>query len=184
MAKSKELVAEVKALGDEAWKFFVKARESARAPDKSNDQAVQEAYAATVAKFSGGASNTTTVTPPSNITLYDRDEFETTNPVAINKVFAWVAANMYVDGILPGDAPNSEAWGLLIWCRAHPNNMSNFYTNMYPKMLPNKTQLEQEGRFNDDGRELSNFIARIRSGREAAVLQGGAKRVLPKPAFS
>ena len=34
------------------------------------------------------------------------------------------------------DAPSTEAWNLLAWCRKRPSNLDAFYSAIFPKVLP------------------------------------------------
>jgi hypothetical protein len=49
---------------------------------------------------------------------------------------------------------------MLHWVRDpyNPKNMSDFFNNVLPKLLPSKKQLDDEDRFKDDGRELDKTI--------------------------
>lgn len=187
MAKKSELVEAVKAIGNpEAFRYFCERREIAKRAGNAPVEAAQIAHDETMGKFGGteAAAGDDAPKPAFNITLYDRDEFEVTNPLPLSQIIPWIATSMLVEGLKPSDAPNSDAWAQLMWCRESPANRAEFYKNIYPKLLPNKTQLEQEARFHDDGSEDLEHIARVRAAREAAVLSTGPKRLRSKHGFS
>lgn len=94
--------------------------------------------------------------------------------VGPREVCEWVFDNMWVDDITPADAPSAGAWGLLIACRRYPDVFKDFYRTTWPKILPNKAELDKMDMLNDDGRETITLITRIQKVRENAVLQSGS----------
>jgi hypothetical protein len=91
--------------------------------------------------------------------LCDIDEFASLEG-ELRKVVEWVANHLAVRNVRPADAPCSMAWAMLHWVRDpyNPKNMSDFFNNVLPKLLPSKKQLDDEDRFKDDGRELDKTI--------------------------
>lgn len=119
-----------------------------------------------------------------NMQLWPKSAFASTAPLPTNRVIAWVSSMLYVDDVQPGDAPNSDAWGWLMWCRESPANRGEFFRSVAPKLIPTKTQLEHEAKRSDDGRELTATIERVRRAREAAVLQAGSEGIRCEPDVS
>lgn len=77
-------------------------------------------------------------------------------------VIRWVHLNMFVDDVKPEDAPNSGAYGWLKRCQQSPSTMDDFYTKVYPKLLPSKAVMDSASRRKDDGRELIELNEEIR----------------------
>ena len=75
----------------------------------------------------------------------------------------WVAKHIAVEDAIASEAPSSEAWGMLIWAQRTGHNEREFWTSIYPKLLPTRTQLDAEARFSDDGRAIISIIERVRS---------------------
>lgn len=77
------------------------------------------------------------------------------------KVVEWVASNMQVEDVGPGDAPSSEAWGMLLWARRSPMNESQFWGTIYAKLLPSRSQIEAEQRYTEDGSRVEEMASRL-----------------------
>jgi hypothetical protein len=77
------------------------------------------------------------------------------------KVVEWVASNMQVSDVGPGDAPSSEAWGMLLWARRSPMNESQFWGTIYAKLLPSRSQIESEQRYTEDGSKVEEMASRL-----------------------
>jgi hypothetical protein len=77
------------------------------------------------------------------------------------KVVEWVASNMQVEDVGPGDAPSSEAWGMLLWARRSPVNESQFWGTIYAKLLPSRSQIEAEQRYTEDGSRVEEMASRL-----------------------
>ena len=66
----------------------------------------------------------------------------------------WVAAHMEDREASRENAPSAAAWGMFVWAKESDANRTKFYTDLLPKVLPTKQQIEREARFHDDGRIL------------------------------
>jgi hypothetical protein len=86
----------------------------------------------------------------------------------------WVYNNMGIrfDTIDPKSAPSPGAYAYLRFVQGNPALMSDFYTKIWPKLIPSRTQLENTDKYNDDNREhfelLDRFTAESR-GDTAAI---------------
>lgn len=90
------------------------------------------------------------------------------------EVVRWVASNMQVEDPCSSDCPSAAAWGLLAQCRESVVARSDFWKTTYPKLLPTKSQMEQEQkRGPDEGRAKAVIEDLLRFGREAR--DGGDK---------
>jgi hypothetical protein len=92
--------------------------------------------------------------------------------VATVKVVEWVASNMQVIDVSPGDAPSSEAWGMLVWARRSPMNESQFWGSIYAKLLPSRSQIEAEQRYSDNGVRMEEMADRLLKMREGTWNNG------------
>lgn len=85
----------------------------------------------------------------------------------------WVAESIALDKPDPKDAPSSQAWGMLMWVRRSPQNESEFWRQIYPKLLPSRTQVDNEDAKIDDGGAVLSMIEDVRTAaREAAAETG------------
>jgi hypothetical protein len=57
--------------------------------------------------------------------------------------------------------PSRGAVALLKWVHASPANASNFYTSMWTKLMPTKSQLDAEARYSDDGNRSIQLLDRL-----------------------
>ena len=199
MAKKNEQTDQIKALGDKAWRWFVSRREVLKAEGRMPSDALEVAARETFEQFAGDAPPTLDElvkekTPDQGakpgddfsfgMNLYDASEFKSVQPLPMNREVAWALAHIYVKGVKPSDAPNSGAWTWLVFCRESKSNRAEFLRTVAPRLIPNKTMIEQEARRQDDGRMLNETIARVRKSREAALLRAGSEGVGEEPGVS
>jgi hypothetical protein len=88
-----------------------------------------------------------------------------TNP---KRTIEWVFQYWQTDDVVPWDAPSPGAWSLRDSMRTNGAFRAQFYMNIYPKLLPTKTQLDELlARMADDGRDVIDlceaFAAVIKS---------------------
>jgi hypothetical protein len=98
-------------------------------------------------------------------------------------VVEWVASNLFVRPVEPGEAPDSTAWGLLQWARSNASSASAFY-QMWAKLLPSRAQVDEQDTSDDDGGELVDALGFVYNAKRAAVLRAGAEGVLCEPPLS
>ena len=68
---------------------------------------------------------------------------------------------------IPGDAvPSKGAVGLLKWVQTSPSNAATFYSSIWAKLMPSRTQLDAEARFSDDGKGELEIISRLEASLE------------------
>lgn len=75
----------------------------------------------------------------------------------------WVFNNLAVplDAIAVESVPSSGAVGLLRWARASPSNEGSFLTTIWPKLMPNRSAVESDMKFGDDGRSVISLIDKV-----------------------
>ena len=76
-------------------------------------------------------------------------------------VVQWVFDNMHNRGVKQKDAPTLGAWGLLQECREDGTTRRNFYMSVWPKLLPSRSELDKEGQFEDDNRDLEGHLEEL-----------------------
>jgi len=90
------------------------------------------------------------------------------------EVAQWVFNNAITpfESLDPLDVPSLGALQLLRWVQTSTTNYTEFIRSIWSKMLPNKSQLDLENRFNDDGRKqfqlLEEFERSLNEGSAAA----------------
>lgn len=85
------------------------------------------------------------------------------------QVVDWVAKHLAIGDVSPEDAPSAEAWAMLTWVQRSYLNETDFWKSIYRALLPNKTELEAEGRFSDDGRGILRIISSVEKACQEAV---------------
>jgi len=73
----------------------------------------------------------------------------------------WVFHALGAKELKPEDAPSSGAWALLTTLQGDEHLLKNFYTTVYPKLLPAKSKMEQDDDHVDDGRGQFGLIERL-----------------------
>lgn len=91
------------------------------------------------------------------------------DPASARQVVEWVFNNLDVEGLKPKDAPSPGAWSLLQRVRLYPELTVDFYKTVWPKLLPNKAQIEAEDRARGGGTdELERSLERVEQALGAA----------------
>lgn len=77
----------------------------------------------------------------------------------------WVAENLWIRAVKPGDAPSATAWGLLIFAREpRGSNRLVFWKDIHAKVEAGETKSDSEdGPFRDDGKEIIATIDALRA---------------------
>ena len=78
----------------------------------------------------------------------------------------WVFDNMAKDDVGPGDAPSMGAWGYLMQCRSDDTIKRSFYSTVWPKLLPSRSELERDVQMRDDDRELESHLEELKRWRK------------------
>jgi hypothetical protein len=102
------------------------------------------------------------------------------DPVNARAAIEWVAANLCVRPLEVKVAPNSTAWGLLIWADAGAANKSAFY-QMWAKLLPTRAQADEQDAIDEDDADLLADIEFIYKAKCAPVLPLGAENPRGEP---
>lgn len=92
---------------------------------------------------------------------------------SITEAVEWVAKNMRIADVSADEAPDPEAWNMLVWCRMAPANQTSFWTQLRSKFIPTKSEQEHLKRVNDRGAPVLALIDRIQKARDAAVRKHG-----------
>lgn len=70
----------------------------------------------------------------------------------------WVFQALGAKDLTPEDAPSPGAWALLTDLQGDELARKSFYTTVYPKLLPPKSQMDQDDDHADDGRGQFRII--------------------------
>ncbi|MBE3088303.1 MAG: hypothetical protein IMZ61_13945 [Planctomycetes bacterium] len=100
--------------------------------------------------------------PEVEIELLPRDAFFKSVSAENNPIedIRWVFHALGAKDLKPEDAPSSGAWYLLQTLKADDLALKSFYITVYPKLLPNKAQMEKNDRA-EDGRKQFDLIERL-----------------------
>lgn len=93
--------------------------------------------------------------------LYDITEFggkEDLDPIAM---MTWVFNHLAVKGVKPADAPSPGAYNYLRFVQMNQDNMVDFYTKAFPRLIPAKSAQEDSNKFHDDGRTTFDLLDRV-----------------------
>ena len=113
------------------------------------------------------------------LVLLSRQEFlksirEDSNPL---EDIRWVFHALGASDLGPEDAPSSGAWSLLQTLRNDDLALKSFYTQVYPKLLPTKAQMEKGDDRAEDGRKQFDLIeGLLREPVDNAPVLSGAER--------
>lgn len=81
----------------------------------------------------------------------------------------WIYNNIPILDVKPEDAPSPGAFAHLKFVQASDDNKVDFFTKVYPRIIPSKSQIESMDRFRDDGREhfelLDKLLAESKDGQ-------------------
>jgi hypothetical protein len=82
----------------------------------------------------------------------------------------WVADNISRVDVSPHECPSAVAWTLLQACRDNVAFRIEFLTKMWPKLLPNRTHMDDpKDKSEVDGRPTLELIDRIQGIRDKAI---------------
>ena len=153
------------------WSEFVRVRERNKEEGMVPEKAWVEAYNEVCGGSSAPADRI--VSEVKKVDSVSRQTRQDTTADASKVVFAnktcstprtveWVAANIRVSDASPDEAPSSEAWSMLCWVKGSPQAESQFWGQIYTKLLPTRQQLDQDTKMEDDGRRVLTLIEKIR----------------------
>ena len=97
-----------------------------------------------------------------NNSFLHKQSFSSTGKTSARKIVEWIFNNIGIEDVKPEDAPSSGAWCYMQSLRSSPTLLQDFYRNVWTKMLPSKSEIEAREKHDDDGRELVEFIDRIK----------------------
>lgn len=90
-----------------------------------------------------------------------RSVFEDKPASSLVEDIEWVASNMCIADVQPGDAPSSLAYGLLVLARSDRKEWSELYKNLLSRLLPTRRSLEDAEETEREGRDLVRTIKRL-----------------------
>jgi len=89
----------------------------------------------------------------------------------------WIYNHLMVADVKPEDAPSPGAWAHLQYHRSNTAAMAEFFTKVYPRLIPAKGTIQKmQDLFHDDGRATFDLLERLLAEDEAGE---GEVPVLP-----
>jgi len=94
----------------------------------------------------------------------------------------WIYNHLGVGDVKPEDAPSPGAWAHLQYHRSSAEAMAEFFTKVYPRLIPSKSVIQKmEDKSHDDGRTTFSLLNRLleeceEGSEQVPVLQFGARK--------
>lgn len=94
----------------------------------------------------------------------------------------WIYNHLMVADVKPEDAPSPGAWAHLLYHRSSTEAMAEFFTKVYPRLIPSKSAIQKmEDKLHDDGRATFDLLERLlkeceESPGQIPVLQLGGRK--------
>ncbi|MBW8042175.1 MAG: hypothetical protein FVQ85_19545 [Planctomycetes bacterium] len=74
----------------------------------------------------------------------------------------WIYNHLMISDVKPADAPSPGAWAHLQYHRSTPAAMDEFFTKVYPRLIPAKGVIQKmQDLFHDDGRTTFDLLDRL-----------------------
>ena len=74
----------------------------------------------------------------------------------------WIYNHLMIVDVKPEDAPSPGAWAHLQYHRSTPAAMDDFFTKVYPRLIPAKGTIQKmQDLFHDDGRTTFDLLDRL-----------------------
>lgn len=108
--------------------------------------------------------NVTAVTPAGEAKgLLDLAEFGDSADAEMDPIrdLTWIYNNIAVRDVKPSDAPSPGAYAHLKFVQQNEENKVDFFTKVYPRIIPAKSQVENLSKFNDDNRATFDLLGRL-----------------------
>lgn len=165
------------------WKAFAAIRVSFRAAVTDDNGYVYHEYAHRIATIiidtfllrRAKGENVTLPQPwvPQNVLNIDEDSVipmhdmadfgEMPEKLDIQKNLLWIYNNLAVKNVLPANAPSPGAYAQLKFIQLNEQNMMDFLTKVFPRLIPSKSQLDTPDKLNDDNRTNFELLERLQS---------------------
>jgi len=74
----------------------------------------------------------------------------------------WIYNHLMIADVKPADAPSPGAWAHFQYHRSTPEAMTEFFTKVYPRLIPAKGTIQKmQDLFHDDGRTTFDLLDRL-----------------------
>jgi len=95
--------------------------------------------------------------------LHDKADYGDAGKAEIDPIrdITWIYNNLAVKDVEPSDAPSPGAYAQLKFIQSDDSNLVDFFTKVYPRLIPSKSQVENLTKFNDDGREHFELLDKL-----------------------
>jgi len=151
--------------------FFKDRRKALRDGGMSPYSANKEAQTETdelLFQRAAGVGNTTPATKEAMLTPEDDDlrdiaEFGEAADWSMDPIrdLTWIYHNIAVKGVEPADAPSPGAYAHLKFVQQNNINKVDFFTKVYPRIIPSKSIIENMSKFNDDNRGITELLDKL-----------------------
>lgn len=142
------------------WKAFISHREALKRMGVEEKHVWEQAAEAFPPLPEGVVAETPEEAAPEKPTAALTEDF-INKTASDQEVVRWVADTLDLADVKPSDAPSAAAWNMRLWARGHKDR---FYTQVFVKLMPTGKQMEDEGRYRDDGASIRELIAEARRG--------------------
>lgn len=95
-----------------------------------------------------------------------------------SRALMWTMSHLHGNGVTYkkafddlDPATAAMAYAFLKFARSSMDTARDFMKNIIPRVLMGRTDLEADGKFDDDGREIIGIIEKIRQARQSAILR-------------
>jgi hypothetical protein len=97
------------------------------------------------------------------VLLYNREAFGEAIDAEIDPIrdLTWIYNNIAIRNVRPEDAPSPGAFAHLKFVQENNDNKIDFFTKVYPRIIPAKSQVENLTKFNDDNRTTFDLLDRL-----------------------
>ena len=84
----------------------------------------------------------------------------------------WIYNHLMISDVRAEDAPSPGAWAHLQYHRSTPAAMDDFFTKVYPRLIPAKGTIQKmQDKFHDDGRTTFDLLDRLLKEDEGSAEQ-------------
>ena len=94
---------------------------------------------------------------------YDKGAFGDSVEAEIDPIrdLTWIYNHIAVKDVKPSDAPSPGAYAHLMFVQENNENRVDFFTKVYPRIIPSKSQVENTSKFYDYNRSTFDLLDRL-----------------------
>jgi hypothetical protein len=92
--------------------------------------------------------------------LVSREHFKSLSATPFDDMM-FVKDNWRIKEIIPADCPSPNAWNYIMEMRNSAEFREEFFTKIFPRIVPSKTQVDDMMSFRDSGQDLKRVIEEL-----------------------